>query len=337
MKKKFFVWIITVLIMLCLAAGMQFFMSCSPGESPNLLEKVRLGISESFLSIPVYIAKEQGYFSEQGLDVAVTGYGSGKLATKALFAGEVDISTVADMPVVFNSFKRQDFCIFSTFAHSYSLVKIIARKDRGIKTGQDLKGKKIGVNIGTSSHFFLGVFLIHNKLSISDVELVDIKVVDMPAALKNNEVDAVSVWQPYTQETHRLLQDNAIELPDAEIYRTTFNFAVNKDFAKDHPEILRKLLSAIDRAAGFIKNNKEKSEEIIVKTFNIDKKIVRAAWDDFVFDVSLDQALLVSWDEIARWAIENKFTNSKKLPNYLGFVCLDSLEVIRPESITIIR
>jgi len=274
-KNKFFVWMVIALL-LSLVITMQFFMGCKPGESPKTIEKVKLGFSKSFLSIPIYIAKEQGYFSEEGLDVALTGYGSGKLATKGLFAGEVDISTVADMPVVFNSFKRQEFCIFSTFAYSYSLVKIIGRKDSGIKTGQDLKGKKIGVNIGTSSHFFLGVFLIHNRLSISDVELVNIKTVDMPAALKNNEVDAVSVWQPYSQETHLLLQENAIKLPNSEIYRTTFNFAAHKSFAKEHPEILRK-------------------------------------------------------------TIENKFTDSKKLPNYLNFICLDALEAIKPESITIIH
>jgi len=336
-ENKFFVWMIITLILLSLVITMQFFMGCKPGESPKNLEKVKLGFSKSFLSIPLYIAKEQGYFSEEGLDVALTGYGSGKLATKGLFTEKVDISTVADMPVVLNSFKRQDFCIFSTFAYSYSLVKIIGRKDRGIKTGQDLKGKKIGVNIGTSSHFFLGVFLIHNRLSISDVELVNIKTVDMPVALKNNEVDAVSVWQPYSQEAHRLLQDNAIELPNSEIYRTTFNFASHKSFAEEHPEILRKLLSAIDKATAFIKNNKEKSQELIADSFDLDKKIVRAAWNDFVFDVSLDQALLISWDEIARWTIENKFTNSKKLPNYLDFICLDALETIKPESITIIR
>ncbi|MDA3898178.1 MAG: NrtA/SsuA/CpmA family ABC transporter substrate-binding protein [Desulfobacteraceae bacterium] len=312
-------------------------MGCKPGESPKSLEKVRLGFSKSFLSIPVYIAKEQGYFFEQGLDVALTGYGSGKLATKGLFAGEVDISTVADMPVVFNSFKRQDFCIFSTFADSYSFIKIIGHKDSGIKTGLDLKGKKIGVNIGTSSHFFLGMFLIYNRLSISDVELVNIKVVDMPAALKNNEVDAVSVWLPYSQETHRLLQDNAIELPSSEIYRATFNFAAHKSFAKDHPEILKKLLRAIDRSAEFIKNNKEKSQELIAKNFNLNKEIVSAAWNDFDFNISLDQALLISWDEVARWTIENKFTNSKKIPNYLDFIYLDALDAVKPELITIIR
>ncbi len=320
-----------------LVVGVCFIASCAPGEPVKSMKKINLGISRSFLSVPVYIAKEQGYFSKEGLDVTVKEYSSGKLATRDLFAGTVDISTVADMPVVFNSFKRDDFCIFATFTHSYDFVSIITREDKGFKTGGDLKGKRVGANRGTSSHFFLGVYLIHNNLSISDVELVDIKTVDLPAALKNDEVDAISVWQPYSQATERLLRDDARELPHSEIYRTTFDFAVMKNFAEDHADILEKFIGAIDKAAAFMKDNKEKSQEIIAGRFKLDKDIVHSAWDDFVFDISLDQSLLVSWDEIARWAIKNKFTENKEIPNYFNFIHLDALEAVKPESITIIR
>lgn len=336
-KKKIPVWPKVVFIVLILVVGTYFLVSCKPGESAKSMEKVSLGISRSFLSIPIYIAKKQGYFSKEGLDVTVKEYGSGQLATEGLFTGEVEMSTVADMPVVFNSFKRQDYCIFATLTYSYAFVKIITRKDKGINTGADLKGKRVGVNRGTSGHFYLGVYLIHNNLSISDVKMVNIKTDDLPAALKNNEVDAISVWQPYSQEAERLLQDNAIILPQPEIYRTTFDFAVMKSFAKDHPEILIKFLRAIDKAAVFIKDNKEKSQEIIAESFKLDKDIVNAAWNDFVYDVSLDQSLLVAWDEIARWTIKNKLTDSKELPNYLNFICLDALDAVKPESITIIR
>lgn len=336
-KKKSSIWTGALFVAIALAAGSYFLVSCKSGEFTGSTEKVRLGISQSFLSIPVYIAKEQGYFAEEGLDVEVKEYSSGKKATKALFAGEVDISTVADMPVVFNSFKRKDFYIFATFTYSYPFVKIIARKDKGIKTGADLKGKRVGANRGTSSHFFLGVFLIHKQLSIYEVAMINIRTVDLPAALKNNKVDAISVWQPYTQRAKKLLQDNAIELPSSEIYRTTFNFAVMKGFAKDHPETLRRFLKAIDKAATFIKRNRERSQDIIVETFKLDKDTVSAAWDDFTFGLSLDQALLVAWDEIARWGIENNLIDKKKLPNYFNFIYLDALEAVKPETITIIR
>ncbi len=336
LRKAVPVWLGALFGITVLLVGVISFISCE-SDKTGIREKVTVGISKSFLSIPVYIAQTQGFFSDEGLDVTLKEYTSGKKATQALFAGEVAISTVADMPVVFNSFKRQDFCIIATFTYSYPFVKIIARKDSGLKKGVDLKGKKVGANMGTSSHFFLGVFLIHNRLSIPDVEMINIKTVDLPTALKNNEVDAISVWQPYTQKAMQLLGDNAIELPNAEIYRTTFNFAVMKMFAKEHPEILQRFLRAIDKATAFIRKDREKAQEIIAGSFNLDKNVVNAAWDDFVFGISLDQPLLVSWDNIARWVIENRLVNKNQIPNYLNYICLDTLQAVKPNSITIIR
>ena len=335
-KKGFPIWIGALFFTMALFVGGLFLVSCKSDET-GTKQKVTVGVSRSFLSIPVYIAQKQGFFSDEGLDVTVKEYSSGKKATQGLFAGEVDISTVADMPVVFNSFKRQDFCIFATFTYSYPFVKIIACKDRGIRTEADLKGKKVGANRGTSSHFFLAVFLIHNRLSASDVEMINIRTIDLPAALKNNEVDAISVWQPHTQKAMQLLGDNAIELPSSEIYRTTFNFAVMKSFAKEHQAILERFLRALDKSASFTKNDREKAQEIIAGSFNLDKNTVRAAWDDFVFGIFLDQSLLVAWDVIARWAIKDKLVDKKKIPNYLNYICPDALEAVKPESNTIIR
>ncbi len=335
LKKKFPVWIGALFAITVLLVCGLVFVNCKSNET-GTREKVTVGISKSFLSIPVYIAQKQGFFSDEGLDVTVKEYSSGKMATKALFDGKVDVSTVADMPVVFNSFKRNDFCIFSTFTYSYPFVKIIAHKDMGIKTGANLKSRRVGVNRGTSSHFFLEVFLIHNRLSSSDVEMINIKTVDLPLALKNNEVDAISVWQPYSQKAKQLLGDNAIELPASEIYRTTFSFATKKSFSKEHPEMLERFLRALDKAAAFTRKDREKAQEIIAGSFSLDRNTVGAAWDDFVFGLFLDQSLLVGWDEIARWAITNKFVDKKKIPNYLNYICPDALRAVKPESITII-
>jgi len=312
-------------------------MTHKPGAPTGNAEKGRLGISKSFLSIPVYIAQNQGYFENEGLDITIKEYGSGKAATESMFNGEVDISTVADMPVVLNSFSREDFCIISTFTSSYDFVKIIARKDTGIRTGADLKGKKVGAHRGTSSHFYLAVFLLHNRLSISEVEMINIRTVDLPTALKNNEVDAISVWEPYAQEARRLLQANARELPDSEIYRTTFSFTVLKNYAQDKQEIIKKFLRAIDKACVFIQNNREKSQEIIAENFKVDRDIVDVLWDGYVFEIFLDQSLLTSWDDIARWVIENSLTDKKTIPNYLSYIHMDALDAVKHESITVIR
>jgi NitT/TauT family transport system substrate-binding protein len=335
-KKKPPVWLGTLFVIVALFIFGFVFVSCE-SNGTVVREKVEVGVSKSFLSLPVYVAQKQGFFSEEGLNVTVKGYGSGKKATEALFAGEVDISTVADIPVVFNSFKRQDFCIFTTMQYSDSLIKMIARKDKGIKTGADLREKKVGTNKGTTSHFFLAVFLIHNQLSVSDMKIINMKMRDLPSALKNGEVDAISVWEPHTQKAKELLGDNAIELEGSEILRTNGHFATMKRFDQEHQQILQKFLRALDQATTFIKNEREKSQEIAAASLNLSRDTMNAAWDEIVFEIFLDQSLLVGWDDIARWAIENELTNKKELPNYFYYICLDALEAVKPKSITIIR
>jgi ABC-type nitrate/sulfonate/bicarbonate transport system substrate-binding protein len=306
-------------------------------EPTGIRETIRIGVARTPLSSPAVIALTQRRFAKEGLDVTIKEYGSGRHALESMFAGEVDISTVADTPIVFSSFNRRDYSVFATFVYSYRDSKIISFKDKNINTGADLRGKKVGAYIGTSGHFFLGLCLTYNHVSIAEVELINMKAADLLVSLKNNEVDAISVWEPFAHEAKQLLQDKAIELPCAEICRTTFNFAVMKGFAKDHPETLEKFLRAVDNAVTFIKNNKEKSQAIVATSLNLDEENVSAIWDDYVFEIFLDQSLLLSWEDIARWAIKNKFTDKTTVPNYLNFIYLDGLEAVKPEAITIIR
>ena len=87
-----------------------------------------------------------------------------------------------------------------------------------------------------------------------------------------------------------------------------------KNFSKEHPDILERFLRALDTAGAFTKQDREKAQEIIAGSFNLDRNVVNAAWDDFVFGIFLDQSLLAGWDEIARWAITNKFVDEKGSP-----------------------
>ena len=74
-----------------------------PGK-PEQFEKVTIGISAtSLLASLIRIAEEKGYFLEEGIDVKVKGYPTGKAAMAATFSGEVDMGTVADTPIVSTS------------------------------------------------------------------------------------------------------------------------------------------------------------------------------------------------------------------------------------------
>ena len=175
--------------------------SCQKKEkSTGPREKVTIAVAEQVLSAPLMIAAEKGYFADEGLDVTIKSYAFGRLCIEAMFAGEADLATVAQMPVVLNGFKRDDFSVIAGFSYNYDDSKIVARKDK-IRTGAELRGKKIGVPFGTSAHFFLDIYLAYSNVPKSSVEVINILAQNLPAAMKNGEIDAISSFEPYAYET----------------------------------------------------------------------------------------------------------------------------------------
>lgn len=327
------VWGIVLLLLLMILPA-----SCEkPEKSTGPKEKVTIGVGSGGLSLPFIIAREKGFFQEEGLDATVRAYPSGKKAMEAMFAGEVDTATLTEMPIVFASLTRDDFAVFATFAYSYDNSKVIGRIDMGVSKPSDLKGKKIGFTAGTSSHFFVQVYLTEHQIDTIAVELVDCPPTDLPGALKEGRVDAIATFAPYTDTAMKALPDKAVRLPGSALYKETFNLVVMRSYAKGHPELLKKVLKAIDRAITFIKQNRNESIAVMTKSLKSGENVFVSAPDDLVFELSLEHSLLTILEDEARWAIANKFTDKTKLPNYLGYLNLDAMKAVKPGAVTIIK
>ena len=115
-------------------------------------------------------------------------------------------------PIVRQVFNKKDITSFGTIA-KYENTFIIWRTDSGIKTIQDLKGKKIGVTLKTISEFYLGRTLDLNGMNIQQVTLVDTKAAESEKALANGEVDAVATWEPWVTRINRRMGKEVITRP----------------------------------------------------------------------------------------------------------------------------
>ena len=327
-----------VLGIVLLSALLVLSLSCKkPEKFSGPKEKVTIGVASLVLSAPIMVAQEKGFFSDEGLDVTYKSYPFGKKALEAVFAGEADIATVAETPVVFNSFVRDDFVVFALFVYSYNDSKAIGRKDRGVSKPEELKGKKIGITARTSSHFFAHIYLTEHGIEPSAVRMVDFSASDLPGALKDGKVDAIVTFEPYAYMAMKALPDKIVRLPQSDLFRETFTLAAMKNFANEHPESLKKVLKAVDRAIKFIKQNKHESIVIMTKSLRLDENLLASIWNDFVFELSLDHSLLTILEDEARWAIANKFTDKTKVPNYLGYFYLDAMKAVKPEAVSILK
>lgn len=300
-------------------------------------ETVRLGIALQPLVTLAIIAHERGFFSQEGLDVPVQYYPSGKAALEAMFAGEVEIATVAETPIVFSSFKRNDFRIFTTIGTSRDEQRIIARKDRGVNKPADLKGKRLATQQGSAVHFFLHLFLLQHGMSENDITLSFKKVEELPEALASGEIDGFALREPFIAEAKKLLGEKAIVFEAPGLYAMTFHLVAANEYIRGNPELLKKMLRALLGAERFVKERPGEAQKIVAARLKITDREMTERWPDIGMRVSLDQSLLLGLEDEARWMIQLGLTDKKETPNFLNFLYLDGLDAIKPMAITVIR
>ena len=338
MSKKTLIGTMVVATVVIAGVSLYWFVQKQPEKYTGPVEKVTMGIgAASLLPSLVHIAKEKGYFLEQGIDMEIEGYPTGKLAMEATLEGKTDMATVADMPIAFIGLERNDFAIFATIVDSAQHVKALARKDRNINTAHDLIGKMVATTIGTSAHFFMVTFFALNLLDFSDVEVVDLKPNEMVEAIVNGDVDAIFTWEPNILNCQKILADNAVILPSKVGYMVTFNLVSRKDFIESNPELIKRIIKSLAKAEEFVKDNREESIDIVASRLKIERESINELWNDYKFRLSLSQSLLVTMEDQARWVIQRNLTGATEVPNYLDYIYIDALLEVRPEAIGIIR
>jgi ABC-type nitrate/sulfonate/bicarbonate transport system substrate-binding protein len=166
------------------------------------MDSITVGAPPLEQSAFLYIARDQGFFAANGLNVTIRDdYPSGVGPVSDVQNGRLDISVSAEYPLLPAIFNGSDLSVIGTIDH-YQNEKIIGRKDRGIMNVSDLAGKRIGVPRGTIAEFFLGRFLNLHGIDREDVILENVPAAQSLDNLVTGDVDAVITWQPY---------DNAIE------------------------------------------------------------------------------------------------------------------------------
>jgi NitT/TauT family transport system substrate-binding protein len=139
------------------------------------------------------IAAEKGWFKEAGLDVELLWFEYGP-SMEAFTAGKVDavMVTNGDALVTGATGGKNVMILVTDYSNGNDMV--VAKP--GIKSLKDLKGKKIGVEVGFVDHLLLLNGLKKAGLAESDVTIVPTPTNQAPQVLASGQVDAVAAWQP---------------------------------------------------------------------------------------------------------------------------------------------
>lgn len=286
-------------------------------------------------STPLYIAMEKGYFKEEGLDFRLQTVATGKAGLDAVLSGQADCAGAADTPIARAVTNGAPVSVIATIAEIQRAIIIIAKKDTGISGPGDLKGKTIGVTFGAGAQFFLHIFLVANDIDPNEVRFLNIAPDKTVDALLKGEVQAVSTWSPYKLVLLEKLGSNAVILADPALYLQTFNIVATQQFAKSHPDRIRKFLRALLRANRFIQENPNEARAIMSKAIGTASTLYQREWTDYIFTTVLDQSLVLNLEDQARWMIKEGKSPTQIVPNILSYIDAEPLKTVQPEAVRI--
>jgi len=212
LPRKTFVALIIVVIVL-MASGIAIWTTRS--QAPRFSgppEQIRLGTNPADYSCLIWVAEDRGYFTRSGLNVAIKEYESGVAAIQDLLADKLEIATAGEFTLVAQSFQRQDLRVLASIDR-YDVIRVVARRDQGIATLPDLKGKRIGVVKGSQGEFCLARLLLFNSIPSEAVNVVDLSPSQQVKAIENNEIDAGVTWEPSISKIKDILGSNVVILP----------------------------------------------------------------------------------------------------------------------------
>lgn len=320
-----------LLRVLLICAGATSYAGSTWGAS------IRLGVANTPLSTPFFVAEKQGYFRDEGLDVVLTDCPSGDICLKQLLDSKVQFATASDLPIMFRSFEPIPFRVLATFAVSSNDTKLVTRKSSGIKSVMDLKGKHVAVLRGTSGQYVLDLTLLAAGLDPRSVTAVDLDIKHLDQAVLDTQVNAFALFQPGAQRLSKLLGADAFVIPIPQLYTLAFNLVTLRDRSGVPEDDQVKLLRALERAMDYIHAEPSASMRILQERLKLEAGDIAELWPNYRFTLSLSQSFIASLESTARWAIQEELVKAQVAPNYLDYIDVRPLKRLRPSLVTVVK
>jgi NitT/TauT family transport system substrate-binding protein len=285
----------------------------------------------------IHIAAARGLFREKGLDVTLLPQSYGKAAVAELVRGNADLAVAADVPVVVEILKGAPLSIIASVANASNELAVLGRIDRGIRTPPDLRGRRVGVTLGTSGEYFLWAFLVRHRIAPDSVQLVDLPPSGLIDALSRGLVDAIAAWQPVRHEAELAFGDRVVSLRSPDAYAQAYVLVGRQDYVQAHRQALGQVLRALLEADVFVEADPASARRLLAGLLKLRPETFDPAWQDVTLEVEQQQAQLVTLEDVAAWAMARHYAPSQPMPNFVSHLELPTMLAVSPERVTVVR
>ena len=260
-----------------------------PTQDPITL---RIGYMPNYASMwAVMTGINHGEFAEEGITIELTPFQDGPSEIAAMEGGSIDLAYIGK--------GAHRLCILGSaiiFAPSsvHTSDKVIVTAESGIQKLEDLAGKKIGYNPGSSSETTLDNALATAGLTRDDVTLNALDPDYMVAAMLSGDLDACVTWNPYSNQILTSLEGSwEIEFTDGSTNMSSW--ICLPGYAETNSETLIRFSRALYKAMdwGSKPENADQVAQWCASETKTDVAAMKAQWGDATwFDIATMKAAL---------------------------------------------
>lgn len=241
---------------------------CKKKASSELNTAKKIRVMDNAGYVPIVIGDKKGFFKEEFGDSVSLEFNhhmnGGAAAMEAMTAGEIDFAILGDMPVIQSKGNGLDVVVLSSLFTSKDGYHLVAAKDSGIHSIEDIKGKKVAVMTASTNHKLLLKYLEAKNLTVDDIDLVSLKTKDQLAAFVGKNVDAAVTQVPAS--TKIIEQTGAYIVTNADDYDTIQTLITGSGkFLKENPEYGVKFMRAVIKADKWARENLDEALKIIAE------------------------------------------------------------------------
>ena len=289
MKNKKWISLAAAVVLAVTALPAGVFAAKRDGTEEKLTKVTLNEVAHSIFYAPQYVAIEEGYFEEEGLDLTlVTGFGADKVLT-ALISGEADIGFMGAEASIYACQEGAtdpavNFAQLTQRAGNF----LVAREEMPDFKWEDLKGKKVlGGRKGGMPEMVFEYILKKNGIDPQKDLTIDqsIDFGSTAAAFTGDDSAAYTVeFEPSATILEKEGAGHVVaSLGEASGYVPYTSYSVKTSYMKENPEIIQKFTNALQKGMDYVQSHTpEEIAEVIAPQFketDIDTVIVKRYYD----------------------------------------------------------
>jgi len=229
------------------------------------LRRIHYGTTTSTAHLPVWVAKDAGYFAKYGLNVEPVHIRGGALITMAIMSGNLQFSGAGAESVVAARIEGGDVVLLACPVDS-DPVYLIARPE--IKSPAELKGKATAVTrLGSTTHFYLRAALRQVGLDPErDMTILQLGTgSETVSAMESGRLAAAALTNRYAIPLIQRGWPVLVDLSKTDLVYPSSCVASSRAFVKAEPRLVEDFLRAYVAGVQLIKKDPTVAEKALVK------------------------------------------------------------------------